>query len=403
MIRDAQAALDALLQELYPPQAEREMKRLKAPVLGLSDEEVLEKARNAANGRKFRKLHDEGNWEGLHYPSQSEADQAEMSILLFWTGGDPEQVLRIFEQSALYRPQGKAADYGRRTLDGVLADYRGDFYDPGYSDPRVVSTVRQILALLEAPIWKDRKAPVAHAVLTTLAIEALKHGTHDKNGVLVALSMRETAERSGTRLATVCNSSMPFLQKLGFLKWRSKGKGKKRSTFLLRVPRNRNIHNSHAFNVTVSEKEREQLNRLRSGWSKFASISRVQKTCELPLLHLLGSEQQRLTFSELVTRTGRSVSSIGNSMRSLVGANLVVERERGVYELPPDFWDRFDNVLEESGVALSERRQRERHEVDRLVRGGWARRWEMGEECWVNVETGEMVGREAALYRVREV
>ncbi len=393
---EAQAEVDALLKELYPPQQDERVKRLRAPVIGLTDEEVLQKACTAGNGWKFRKLYD-GNWRG--YPSQSEADQALMALLVFWTGGDPEQVLRIFERSALHRPRGKGRDYASRTLDAVLASYRGSFYNPDHRDPRVVATARQVLALLEGPVLKGRKAPVARALLTAFAHVALEHGTHDKDGVLVSLSLREAAEKSGTRLATVCNSALPYLVEAGFLKWRSKGAGKKRSTFLLRVPRKRNIRNSHAYNVTLSE--REQLNRLRGGWDRFASISRVSKTCELPLLHLLGSERQTLTFSELVSLTGRSISSIGNSMRSLVGANLVVERERGVYNLPPDFWDRFNGVLRASGVTKSENRQKDRHEKDRLAQAGWIQRWEQGEEAWVNLESGEVLSRKAAISRVK--
>ena len=82
-------------------------------------------------------------------------------------------------------------------------------------------------------------------------------------------------------------------------------------------------------------------------------MSRVSKQCELPLALILGSERQTLTFSELVSLTGRSVSSVGNSMRTLVGANLVAEHERSVYRLTPDFWDRFEHVLRASGVTRS--------------------------------------------------
>lgn len=68
----------------------------------LSDEEVLEKAQSAANGEKFRRL-----WSGVTsgYPSQSEADLALCNMLAFWTGGDAEQVDRLFRASGLMRPK----------------------------------------------------------------------------------------------------------------------------------------------------------------------------------------------------------------------------------------------------------------------------------------------------------
>ncbi len=63
-----------------------------------SDEEVLTRALNAANGGKFGELL-AGNWQGL-YPSQSEADIAFVDIVAFYTQ-NIEQIRRIFRQSAL--------------------------------------------------------------------------------------------------------------------------------------------------------------------------------------------------------------------------------------------------------------------------------------------------------------
>ncbi len=404
--QDAQDEVDALLSELYPPRDEEKVRRLSAPVLGLTDDEVLEKARKAGNGRKFRKLHDEGDWAALGFPSQSEGDQAEMSLLLFWTGGDTDQVIRIFERSALYRQRGKGKDYARRTLDAILREgYRGGYYDPGYRDPKIVPTLKKVEALLEAPIWKGRRSPVARAVLTTFLREAIEHGREAGDGVVVSISTRKVAEESGTTPATVCNSALPELVRMKLVKWHSKGSGKRSSSFLLRVPRTYNTRNSHAYSVistNVSQTERGQLSRLRGGWSRFAQMSRISKQCELPLVLILRSQGQSLTFSELVSLTGRSASSVGRSMGSLVGANLVVENERGSYRLNPDFWDRFDSVLRDSGVTKSESRQRARHEHERLVYAGWIQRWELGEESWVHKETGEVVSRTEALSRSEE-
>lgn len=44
-----------------------------------------------------------GNWEGLGYPSQSEADQALMNKLAFYCGKDEAQMERLFRRSGLYR------------------------------------------------------------------------------------------------------------------------------------------------------------------------------------------------------------------------------------------------------------------------------------------------------------
>jgi primase-polymerase (primpol)-like protein len=68
----------------------------------LSDDELLNRAMNAENGDKFRRL-----WNGdtSSYPSHSEARQALANLLAFWTGGDEKRMLRLFRESDLYRDE----------------------------------------------------------------------------------------------------------------------------------------------------------------------------------------------------------------------------------------------------------------------------------------------------------
>jgi len=96
----------------------------------LSDDEILDKAKNAQNGEKFRRL-----WRGdtSGYPSHSEADLALCGLLAFWTGGDRQQIDRLFQRSRLYRDKWNEdrgnQTYGERTIDKAL-EGQGDFYDP---------------------------------------------------------------------------------------------------------------------------------------------------------------------------------------------------------------------------------------------------------------------------------
>lgn len=79
-----------------------------------SDAEVIDRARNAVNGGKFSTLY-AGNWQG-EYPSQSEADQALINIIQFYTK-NREQITRIFRSSGLgQRDKAKRADYMNRML-----------------------------------------------------------------------------------------------------------------------------------------------------------------------------------------------------------------------------------------------------------------------------------------------
>jgi primase-polymerase (primpol)-like protein len=93
---------------------------------GLSDGEVLAKAGAADNGEKFRRL-----WAGdtSGYGSASEADQALLSLLAFWTGPDPTQMNRLFRRSGLYRAKWEREDYREKTITRALAG-RTEFYRP---------------------------------------------------------------------------------------------------------------------------------------------------------------------------------------------------------------------------------------------------------------------------------
>lgn len=64
-----------------------------------SDAEVHEMACNAANGEKYQELCT-GDWAGMGYRSQSEADHALLSIIAFYTPSN-EQVRRIFRCTGL--------------------------------------------------------------------------------------------------------------------------------------------------------------------------------------------------------------------------------------------------------------------------------------------------------------
>src|ERR1039457_4494756 len=68
-----------------------------------SDEDLLERARAAANGAKFARL-----WAGdtsEHGGDASAADLALASMLAYWCEGDLGQMDRLFRRSGLMRPK----------------------------------------------------------------------------------------------------------------------------------------------------------------------------------------------------------------------------------------------------------------------------------------------------------
>jgi len=98
----------------------------------LSDAELLERAKNAANGEKFSRLW-RGNTAG--YESHSEADMALCSLLAFWTGGDVTQLDRLFRKSGLMREKwderhfADGSTYGEKTAERAIAG-TSEFYEP---------------------------------------------------------------------------------------------------------------------------------------------------------------------------------------------------------------------------------------------------------------------------------
>lgn len=87
-----------------------------------SDRGLIEKACQAKNGDNFRRLL-QGDFSG--YPSQSEADLAFCKMLAYWTDGNREQMIRIFNQSGLSRAKwygagGGLSDYAESTITKAL-------------------------------------------------------------------------------------------------------------------------------------------------------------------------------------------------------------------------------------------------------------------------------------------
>lgn len=98
----------------------------------LSDQQLLEKAHNAANGATFARL-----WSGDGGDDDSAADFALCNILAFWTDGDHERIDRLFRRSGLMRPKwdeihySDGSTYGQVTTDRAVRDLK-----VGYSAKR---------------------------------------------------------------------------------------------------------------------------------------------------------------------------------------------------------------------------------------------------------------------------
>jgi hypothetical protein len=82
----------------------------------MADDVILERASTARNGDKFRRLFTAGDASG--YPSPSEADAALLCMLAYYTR-DPDQLLALMRQSALYRAD-KDERYSTQDIPAAL-------------------------------------------------------------------------------------------------------------------------------------------------------------------------------------------------------------------------------------------------------------------------------------------
>jgi putative DNA primase/helicase len=123
-VEERQAELDALHAEMFgtpPPTSPLSTPEVS---VGLDDDQLLEKARQAKNGAKFVALYDRGDI-GAYGNDDSVADLALCGMLAFWSGSDPVRMDGLFRRSALMRPKWdeKRGDstYGGITLAKALA------------------------------------------------------------------------------------------------------------------------------------------------------------------------------------------------------------------------------------------------------------------------------------------
>lgn len=119
-VESRQDELETLCRRLWP--ASSPAPRRQQPVATLADDDaVIDRARRAANRLKFESLFDRGDTSAYN-GDQSSADQALCCMLAYYTR-DPDQIERIFSQSALgARDKWRArSDYRTRTINAALS------------------------------------------------------------------------------------------------------------------------------------------------------------------------------------------------------------------------------------------------------------------------------------------
>lgn len=144
-IEERQAELTALYKEMFPKvEAPKPNSGGYRPV-DVADNELINKAKSAANGVAFAKL-----WDGdtsSHNGDDSAADLALCCHLAFWTGNDGARIDTLFRQSGLYREKWeKRLDYRERTIKKAIESTR-ETYNPhkgnGHEPAAALSDTKQ--------------------------------------------------------------------------------------------------------------------------------------------------------------------------------------------------------------------------------------------------------------------
>ena len=387
--KDRQDELLALCRGLWPKSEKLYSKRPEHPgPVDLEDQELLERARRSRTGARFRKLYDQGESSG--FASASEADFSLINSLIFWTAGDRERIIRLFEASALYRHKEKHRNYSRLSVDKALASYVGSYYRP-----RTVKRARReepndpispyLKLLLNPSLWGGRKGGSAYKTFTALVIRAAEDGVVDDEGNLrIGCDTRTLAEIAGTRRATVCETGLPYLmQEMKLISCPQRGKGRQASTLVLINPEkwlNRTNKVSTHFIGTVYDTPEHALGtlrlfiRMRRGRDKSREILRLGMPAMFVAVALCTSPLRGKTIDELVQRTGRRKTDLRGTKKRpgvlprLKAAGIVREISDDVFRLTDDFRAQYERELQQSGITQVERIQRHQHERDRRRR-----------------------------------
>ena len=397
-VADLQQELDALCRKLWPASGATRPRQGRggkgkgsatfinevARHASVADEDLLERARRAKHGPKFRALYDHGDIS--RYDSASEADYALINLLIFWCAGDPDRIARLFRGSALYRTEGKDPGYVELSVSNALASYVGGFYrprdverarreEPGEADP----LAPYIELLLDLPQWCGRKAASAYKAYAGAVVLAAEDGiVEDQGSLRISCDLRRLAEAAGMRRQTLGDSALSHLMKMGLLRWRP-GKGTKAGLLVLPKPERSasrtNKETTHYFIGTTYaplETALETLRlliRMRPGHSKHAKLLRLGMPAMFVTVALVfGGVRRGQKITELADRTGRRVRDLRKVLARLKGAGIAREVAKDTYRLTDDYAAQYLQVLDWSGITYTEREQKRRHADDRKRR-----------------------------------
>ncbi len=395
-IEERQDELDELYRRLWPPdqapQAGRRQPRSSQDTL--DDLSVLEKAKASQLGRKFEALFDRGNPTGGDH---SRSDYELLKMLAFWTGKDPDQMERLFSQSALGRRKKWTGrkNYRQRTIKRAC-EAVGKVYDPEHSKPK--ETTREILQsnmvyALMGHQWGEGAPRTDAAATDYFVYRAILGIMYRTNKTTAGIGERECAEAAGIgSLETVSNSLRRLRDNHSLLVKVASGKKGKADTYGLKTVdskpyqsliRKEMVLSLLVTNNTVTIRSEctvlSQTQNLRNPAPDMPDFDRngrrLPKGKQDPLkklgkvkgwiLDMVLVARSTVSLSLLSERTGIRPNNLkARHTNPMIVAGLLKDTGAG-YIPAVNVGEALGEELELSGCNEAARRQRERHERDR--------------------------------------
>jgi putative DNA primase/helicase len=169
-VEHRQDVLEELLAEHFPANRDKPATQEPVKVEGVpaDDADLLQLAKRAANGQKFRLLYDHGDTSD-HGGDDSAADMALCVMLAFWTGKDAARIDRLFRASKLMRDKwdrsvGADTKYGAQTIARAI-EACNDVFTPREKDDNQEHEVSGAASAADAAAAGRRRwVPILEAV-----------------------------------------------------------------------------------------------------------------------------------------------------------------------------------------------------------------------------------------------
>jgi putative DNA primase/helicase len=330
--------------------------------LTLSDEELLDKARNAnGTGRLLTRLYDYGDTSKYSY-DDSRADMAQCGMLAYWTACDEERMDRLFRGSKLMRPKWDErrgnSTYGERTIARANKGCK-NVYDPANYKAQANDDVLRMLegctGLAMSGKWSGRSGPTDRDVYKALISTGLKYGKVVANGVEVRASERDVASNVAVGKKAAWNA-LQRLENRGLIRKVDCGGRGKAAKYIL-LTRTEVINNR----VNTMTPFRVNTQKVRNPGRTYGTIGKRNGQI-IDFVYSLG---RVVSLKELAVHFDVRRNSLkSRNINVLLELGLLEENDNG-YVTPADIEDRLERELKESGCEEAEKLQAEAYERER--------------------------------------